>query len=257
VAILGHQKGNSTRENLRCNFGSAHPEGYRKAARLMRQAEKFAFPLLCFIDTPGASPNMAAEERGQAQAIAESLLIMAGLATPIVAVVIGEGGSGGALAIGVADRLIMLENAVYSVASPEPSAAILWHDAAQAPDAAEAMRITAADVHAMGIADEVVPEAPGGAQLNPQQAIRDVGEVLRRHLHEVTQIPLPDLLRRRYDKFRHIGIVVPERRDDIYNVSTTGDASTHPEFLEVWHGKDLSHNQTVHCDLDHLTSMSS
>lgn len=207
VALLGHQKGSNTKENIRHNFGSPHPEGYRKALRLMRHAEKFGFPLLCFVDTPGASPNMESEERGQGWAIAENLLVMADLRVPIVTTVIGEGGSGGALAIGVADRLLMLEHAIYSVASPEASAAILWRDASKAPDAAKAMKITAADLRDLGIADEVIPEVSGGAHLDPARTIADVGAVLRQHLCDLLQLSTEDLLQRRYEKYRTIGVV--------------------------------------------------
>ena len=207
VALLGHQKGSNTKENIRHNFGSPHPEGYRKALRVMRHAEKFGFPLLCFIDTPGASPNMESEERGQGWAIAENLLAMADLEVPIIATVIGEGGSGGALAIGVADRLIMLEHAIYSVASPEGSAAILFRDASKAPDAARAMKITAADLQGLGIVDEVVPEVAGGAHLDVPRTVADVGEVLRRHLRDLLELPIRELLHRRYQKYRNIGVV--------------------------------------------------
>ncbi len=205
VALLGHQKGSNTKENIKHNFGSPHPEGYRKALRVMRHAEKFGFPLLCFIDTPGASPNMESEERGQGWAISENLLVMADLRIPIVATVIGEGGSGGALAIGVADRLLMLEHAIYSVASPEASAAILWRDSSKAPDAARAMKITAADLHQLGIADEIVSEVAGGAHIDAPRTIADVGEAIRRHLHELLAFSTDHLLRRRYDKYRAIG----------------------------------------------------
>ena len=207
VALLGHQKGSNTKENIRHNFGSPHPEGYRKALRVMRHAEKFGFPLLCFIDTPGASPNMESEERGQGWAIAENLLAMADLDVPIIATVIGEGGSGGALAIGVADRLIMLEHAIYSVASPEGSAAILFRDASKAPEAARAMKITAADLQGLGIVDEVVPEVAGGAHLDVPRTIADVGNVLQRHLRDLLELPIRELLHRRYQKYRNIGVV--------------------------------------------------
>lgn len=207
VAVLGHQKGSNTKENLRHNFGSPRPEGYRKALRLMRHAEKFGFPLLCFIDTPGASPDMQSEERGQGQAIAENLMAMASLPVPIVAIVIGEGGSGGALAIGVADRLIMLEHAIYSVASPEASAAILWRDASKAADAARAMKITAADLRDLGVADEVVPEAAGGAHLDAPQTLVNVGEAICRHLGDLVHLPPEELLRYRYEKYRALGVV--------------------------------------------------
>lgn len=211
VLILGHQKGTNTRENLDRNFGMVRPEGYRKAERLMRHAAKFAIPIVTFIDTPGAEPGIGSEERGQATAIAESLLTMAGLPVPIVAVVIGEGGSGGALAIGVADRILMLENAVYAVASPEACAAILWKDAAKAPEAAETMRITAADLAGFGIIDEVVPEHVP-AHEHPRGAILAVGEAIRRHLDDLTSsYPATDpaaldrLVDARYAKFRRIG----------------------------------------------------
>jgi acetyl-CoA carboxylase carboxyl transferase subunit alpha len=206
VAVLGHQKGSNTKENIRHRFGSPQPEGYRKALRIMRHAEKFKFPILSFIDTPGASPNMESEERGQGWAIAENLLVMADLRVPIIATVIGEGGSGGALAVGIADRLIMLEHAIYSVASPEASAAILWRDASKAPDAAAAMKITAADLQDLGIADEVVQEVPGGAHLDAPQTVADVGAVIRRHLDELVGLSAPELLNRRYEKYRAIGV---------------------------------------------------
>lgn len=211
VMVLGHQKGNDTKENLARNFGMARPEGYRKAERLMRQAEKFGFPLVTFIDTPGAEPGIGSEERGQATAIAESLLAMADLATPSVAVVIGEGGSGGALAIGVADRILMLENAVYAVASPEACAAILWKDAGRAPEAAETMRVTAADLAGFGIVDEVIPEAVP-AHENPRAAIRAAGAAISRHLDDLlSTYPRADataldaLRRARHERFRRIG----------------------------------------------------
>lgn len=206
VMLLGHQKGTNTKENLRHNFGSPHPEGYRKALRIMQQAEKFGFPLLSFIDTPGASPNMESEERGQGWAIAENLMAMADLKTPVIATVIGEGGSGGALAIGVADRLLMLEHSIYSVASPEASAAILWHDASKAPEAAKAMKITAADLLRLGVADEILPEAEGGAHLDAARTIADVGAAIRRHLNDLLKQPIPELLQQRYGKYRSIGL---------------------------------------------------
>ena len=211
VLVLGHQKGTNTRENLHYNFGMVRPEGYHKADRLMRHAEKFGIPIVSFIDTSGAEPGIGAEERGQATAIAESLLTMAGLRTPIVAVVIGEGGSGGAIAIGVADRLMMLENAVYSVVSPEGCAAILWKDSAKAPEAAATMRMTAADLLRFGIIDEVIPE-PVPAHENPRETIAAVGEAINRHLDElITTYPanisdgMTRLLDSRYARFRNIG----------------------------------------------------
>lgn len=212
VLVLGHQKGTDTRENLVRNFGMARPEGYRKAERLLRHAEKFGIPVVTFIDTPGAEPGIGSEERGQATAIAESLLTMANLTVPSVAIVIGEGGSGGALAIGVADRILMLENAVYAVASPEACAAILWKDTAKAPEAAETMRITAADLKRFEIVDEVIPErVPAHEQ--PRETIVAVGDALARHLGSLsaTFAPTdPDRARRlldaRYAKFRRIGV---------------------------------------------------
>ena len=207
VALVGHQKGSNTKENIYHNFGSPRPEGYRKALRLMHLAQKFGFPLLCFIDTPGASPNMESEERGQGQAIAENLVAMADLRVPIIATVIGEGGSGGALAIGVADRLLMLEHAIYSVASPEGSAAILWRDASKAPEAARAMKITSTDLRELGVADEIVPEIAGGAHLDAPRTIADVGTVVRQHLADLLALPTAELLRRRYEKYRVIGVV--------------------------------------------------
>jgi len=211
VMIIGHQKGNDTRENIVRNFGMARPEGYRKAERLMRHAEKFGFPLVTFIDTPGAEPGIGSEERGQATAIAESLLAMADLGVPSVAIVIGEGGSGGALAIGVADRILMLENAIYAVASPEACAAILWKDSGRAAEAAETMRITATDLARFGIVDEIIVEAVP-AHEGPKEAIRATGDALTRHLRELMlEYPHDDpsaiarLRAARYDRFRRIG----------------------------------------------------
>lgn len=205
VMLIGQQKGSDTRENMRRNFGMAHPEGYRKAMRLMRHAEKFGLPLICLVDTPAASPNQASEERGQGNAIAESILTMTNLRTPIVAAVIGEAGSGGALAISVADRILMQENAYYSVASPEAAASILWRDAAKAPEAASALKITAADLHGFGIIDEILPEPAGGAHTDPAAAIATVGERLHAHLDELCSLDIERLLQRRYAKYRAIG----------------------------------------------------
>lgn len=211
VMVIGHQKGRDTKENIDRNFGMARPEGYRKAQRLMRHAEKFSFPLVTFIDTPGAEPGIGSEERGQATAIAESLLAMSELNVPTVAVVIGEGGSGGALAIGVADRILMLENAIYAVASPEACAAILWKDTGRAAEAAETMRITAADLTGFGIVDEVIFE-PAPAHEEPAAAIHATGEALRRNLCDLIAAHPPgnpaatDRLRAaRYDRFRRMG----------------------------------------------------
>ncbi len=205
VVVIGHQKGSDTRENMRRNFGMPLPEGYRKAQRLMRHAEKFALPLLCFVDTPGANPNKESEERGQANAIAESIQVMTTLRTPVVATVIGEGGSGGALAISVGDRILMQENAIYSVASPEAAAAILWHDAARAPDASRALKLTAQDLFQLAIVDEVIAEPPGGAHGDPQAAITMVGKRIAAHLEQICALDLTDLLQQRYAKYRRIG----------------------------------------------------
>ncbi|MBM7843102.1 acetyl-CoA carboxylase carboxyltransferase subunit alpha [Herpetosiphon giganteus] len=205
VAIIGHQKGSDTKENVRRNFGSPHPEGYRKALRVMEHAKKFNMPILTLIDTAGAHPSMAAEERGQAEAIARNLLVMADLPVPIIATVIGEGGSGGALAIGVADRLLMLEHAVYSVASPEASAAILWRDSSKASEAAKAMKITAQDLHSFGIADLIIPEPEGGAHMDVAAIVHAVGNALREQLSTLSTLTLDQLLDQRYAKYRAIG----------------------------------------------------
>jgi acetyl-CoA carboxylase carboxyl transferase subunit alpha len=207
VVVIGHQKGSNTKENIAHNFGSPRPEGYRKALRLMQHAEKFGFPVLAFIDTPGADPSMASEERGIGEAIAENLIQMASLKVPVISTVIGEGGSGGALAIGVADQLLMLQYAIYSVASPEASAAILWRDASKAPDAARAMKITAADLYELRIVDEIVPEPNGGAHLDSVATIAAVGSAIQQHLAELQSQPVEALLKARYDKYRAIGVV--------------------------------------------------
>jgi acetyl-CoA carboxylase carboxyl transferase subunit alpha len=211
VMAIGHQKGESTRENIERNFGMPRPEGYRKALRLMRQAEKFGMPVITFIDTPGADPGLASEENGQAFAIAANIFAMADLAVPIVAVVIGEGGSGGALAIGVADRVLMLENAVYSVASPEASASIIWKDATRAPDAAAAMRVNADDLLGFGLIDEVIPE-PVPAHEDPHATIVATGDAIERHLSELEELWRRGaageraLLEARYAKYRAMGV---------------------------------------------------
>ena len=205
VAIVGHQKGRNTKENLRRNFGMARPEGYRKALRIMKLANDFKMPILSFIDTPGAYPGIDAEERGQAEAIARNILEMARLEVPIVAIVTGEGGSGGALAVGVANRVLMLENSVYSVISPEGCAAILWRDRAEGPRAAEALRITAQDCLDLGVIDEIVPEPFGGAHRHKDLVLSRVGETLERHLDELGRLSGPELRSARYDRFRTMG----------------------------------------------------
>lgn len=205
ITVVGHQKGRDTKENIFRRFGMPEPEGYRKALRLMKQAEKFGRPVICFIDTPGAYPGMAAEERGQSEAIARNLLEMAGLETPVICIVTGEGGSGGALALGVGDRIYMLEHAVYSVISPEGAAALLWKDATQAQRAAETMKITAQDLYAFGIADGIVEEPMGGAHKDPAATIKSVQEQLLSAVRELLLKPTSDLLESRYQKFKAIG----------------------------------------------------
>jgi acetyl-CoA carboxylase carboxyl transferase subunit alpha len=205
VVVVGHQKGRDTREKIARNFGMPHPEGYRKALRLMQLAEKFAKPVVTFIDTPGAYPGTAAEERGQAEAIARNLRAMAGLATPIVTVVTGEGGSGGALAIGMGNRVLMLEYAVYSVISPEGCAAILWGEAARAAEAAESMRITAPDLLRLGVIDRIVREPVGGAHRDWEAAAAEVRAALRQTLAELRARPTGLLVQERGEKFRRMG----------------------------------------------------
>jgi acetyl-CoA carboxylase carboxyl transferase subunit alpha len=205
VLVLGQQKGRNTNENVRRNFAMPRPEGYRKAKRLMELAGRYRLPIVSFIDTPGAHPGLGAEERGQAEAIARNLETMAGLPVPVIAVVIGEGGSGGALAIGVANRLLMLQYATYSVISPEGCASILWKDGAQAPRAAEVLRLCADDILRLGVADEVVAEPAGGAHRKPKQAFDTVGEAVRRHLAQLREMDVRTLVEQRYQKYRQIG----------------------------------------------------
>jgi acetyl-CoA carboxylase carboxyl transferase subunit alpha len=207
IAVIGQQKGRDIKENLRRNFGCAHPEGYRKALRIMQLADNFSLPVVIFIDTPGAYPGVGAEERGQAQAIALNLREMANIATPILAIVIGEGGSGGALGVGIADRICVLENAYYSVISPEGCAAILWKNSAKAPDAAEVLKLTAQDLLKLGIIDEVVPEPIGGAHHDPQKMGQIIKETIKRNLEELRAIHKEELLRSRYKKYRDMGVL--------------------------------------------------
>jgi acetyl-CoA carboxylase carboxyl transferase subunit alpha len=206
VAVLGHQKGRDTAEKLRRNFGMPRPEGYRKARRIMRLAARFGKAVVCFVDTPGAYPGIDAEERGQAEAIAANLLEMAQLPVPIIVVVTGEGGSGGALALGVGDRILMLEHAVYSVISPEGCAAILWKDQARAEDAAQALRLTAQDLKSLGIADEVLEEPPGGAHMDPTAMAETVGAAIRRNLKQLRRGKPDALINRRFKKYRAMGV---------------------------------------------------
>lgn len=203
--VIGQQKGRDTKENLLRNFGSPHPEGYRKALRLMRMAEKFKLPLVSLIDTPGAYPGIGAEERHIAESIAVNLREMMLLRTPIVAVVIGEGGSGGALGIGVADRVLMLENAYYSVISPEGCAAILWKHRKHAPEASEALKLNASELLKLDIIDEVVPEPTGGAHRDPDLAAQTLKEAIASSLRSLSKVPAEKLLQTRYDKFRKMG----------------------------------------------------
>lgn len=206
ITVIGHQRGKDTKENVRRNFGMPHPEGYRKALRLMKQAEKFNRPIICFIDTKGAYPGKAAEERGQSEAIARNLVEMAGLKVPVISIVIGEGGSGGALALGVANHIHMLENSTYSVISPEGAASILWKDPKLAKQAAEAMKITAPDLKEMNIIDEIIPEVLGGAHRDANQQAIEIRDVLRRSLKKLCELSSEALIDARYEKFRNIGV---------------------------------------------------
>ena len=205
VMFIGHQKGRDTKERVRRNYGMPKPEGYRKAQRLMRMAEKFSLPVVTFIDTPGAYPGVGAEERGQSEAIASSLYLMAGLKTPLICVVIGEGGSGGALAIGVGDRLLMLQYSIYSVISPEGCASILWKSAEKAEDAAEAMRITASQLNEFGLVDEVLEEPLGGAHRNPKEAAEVIRNALLRSLDELDALSTEQLLEQRQRRLASFG----------------------------------------------------
>ncbi len=205
LIVMGHQKGRDTKENLERNFGSAHPEGYRKAMRVMNMAEKFALPVVVFIDTPGAYPGIGAEERGQAEAIAYNLREMAGLKTSIIVFVIGEGGSGGALGIGVGDRIYVLENAYYSVISPEGCAAILWKERNKSPDAAASLKLTAKDLLEMNIIDGIIKEPLGGAHRNPQETADAIKKTIKKDLASLKNIPREKLIDSRYAKIRAVG----------------------------------------------------
>jgi acetyl-CoA carboxylase carboxyl transferase subunit alpha len=205
VLLVGHRKGRDVKEKVACHFGSAHPEGYRKAMLKMRLVERFGLPVVSLVDTPGAYPGIGAEERGQAWAIAENIQDMTGLRVPIVVAVIGEGGSGGALGIGVGDRVLMLENAYYSVISPEGCAAILWKSGEQAPEAATQLKLTAADLERLGIVDEVVAEPLGGAHRNPERAAMSLKQAIVRALTDLEGVPTDALLSARYEKYRRIG----------------------------------------------------
>jgi acetyl-CoA carboxylase carboxyl transferase subunit alpha len=208
VCVIGHQKGRDTKEKIARNFGMSRPEGYRKALRLMKLAEKFQIPIITLVDTPGAYPGIDAEERGQAEAIARNLREMASLEVPIITVVIGEGGSGGALGIAVANKVLMLQYSIYSVISPEGCASILWKDASKAEDAARALKFTGPSLKEFGIIDEIIPEPIGGAHANPKAAIDKTGECVSKQLKKLSRLKPEELQEQRYKKFRHIGKVI-------------------------------------------------
>ncbi|AAU24574.1 acetyl-CoA carboxylase carboxyl transferase subunit alpha [Bacillus sp. GM2] len=212
VTVIGQQRGKDTKENIRRNFGMPHPEGYRKALRLMKQADKFNRPIICFIDTKGAYPGKAAEERGQSEAIAKNLFEMAGLSVPVISIVIGEGGSGGALALGVANRLLMLENSTYSVISPEGAAAILWKDSGLAKKAAETMKITAPDLKELDIIDHVIKEVRGGAHRDVEQQAAYIDEALKGELKSLLKLDKNELIQQRYNKYKSIGKISTENQ---------------------------------------------
>jgi acetyl-CoA carboxylase carboxyl transferase subunit alpha len=204
--VVGQQKGRSTKEKIRRNFGSPHPEGYRKALRIMKLGAKFGIPIVTFVDTPGAFPGKGAEERGQAEAIARNIKEMASLSVPILTLVIGEGGSGGALAIAVADRILIMENAIYSVISPEGCASILWRDAARSPQAAEALKLTAKDLFELGVVDGIIPEPPGGAHRRKEEAAELVAKEIENFLEKMSGYDRERLIQRRKEKFYKMGI---------------------------------------------------
>lgn len=208
VTVIGHSKGKETKANIARNFGMPHPEGYRKALRLMHQAEKFDRPVICLIDTPGAYCGTGAEERGQAEAIAKNLMEMSNLRVPVIAVVIGEGGSGGALALGVGDQVMMLEHSVYSVLSPEGFSAILWKDASRAAEAATVMKMTAQNLQELGVVDRIIPEPLGGAHRDPEGMAKTLQKVLEETLQQLQQVPTEELINMRYQKFRSIGTYI-------------------------------------------------
>ncbi len=210
LAILGHQKGRDTKENIYRNFGMAHPEGYRKALRLMKTASSFGVPIVTFVDTPGAYPGLGAEERGQSEALARNILEMAHLPVPVVSVVIGEGGSGGALALAVGDVVLMMENSIYSVITPEGCAAILWKDASKAEQAAEALKLTAPDLLELKVIDEIIPEPLGGAHRDPDGAAQRLQEAVLRHVRALIGLPKQELLDRRLEKYLRMGVYLEE-----------------------------------------------
>ena len=229
VALIGHQKGKSTKEKVSCYFGCAHPEGYRKALRVMRLAEKFGIPVVTLIDTPGAYPGIGAEERGQAQIIAVNLMEMARLRTPLINVVIGEGGSGGALGIGVGDRLAILQHAYYSVISPEGCAAILWKSGENAAEAAEALKLTAKSLLDLGIADDIIPEPLGGAHRDPKKTADSVKKQILKYLARLAKLPTTKLLDQRYQKLRSVGRVLEGEAADRAVASAIAPPMTNPD----------------------------
>lgn len=224
ITVVGHQKGKDTKDNIARNFGTPHPEGFRKALRLMEQANKFGRPIISFMDTKGAYPGGAAEERGQAEAIARNLRQMAGFRVPIICVVIGEGGSGGALALGLGNRVLMLEHAIYSVSSPEAAASIMYKDASKSLQAAALMKITAKDILEQGAIDEIVPETRGGAHRDPQQQAKLLKDALWRHLQDIVKLNEEDRIEQRYEKFRNIGKVGFIARNDAATVESSEKA---------------------------------
>jgi acetyl-CoA carboxylase carboxyl transferase subunit alpha len=206
VVVIGHQKGRDTKENIARNFGCAHPEGYRKAMRVMKLAERFNLPVVCLIDTPGAYPGIGAEERGQAQAIAENIRDMFSLKVPILVAVIGEGGSGGALGIGIGDRVLIMEYAYYSVISPEGCAAILWKDASKREEAARVLKLTASDLLSLGVVEGIIAEAEGGAHRGPEYSAQNLKAAINKNLDELSRLSLEELLSQRYQRYRKIGV---------------------------------------------------
>ena len=205
VMLMGNQKGRDTKERIECSFGMAHPEGFRKAMRLMQQAEKFDIPIVTLIDIAGAALDLGAEERGQSQAIGENLLVMSQLGVPLLAVIIGEGGSGGALALGMGNRVVMLEYSIYTVASPEAAASIIWRDTVYAPQTAESMKVTARDLYQLGLVDDLIPEPLGGAHRNHEEAARNLKAAILKHLDALAPLEPEQLRQQRFEKFRAVG----------------------------------------------------
>lgn len=230
VVFVGHQKGRGTKENVKRNFGMPRPEGYRKALRLMSLAERFKLPIVTFIDTPGAYPGIDAEERGQSEAIAKNIMVMFKLGVPIISVVVGEGGSGGALAIGVGNRVLMLQYSTYSVISPEGCASILWKDGSQADRAAAALGVTAEHAKKLGVVDEIIPEPLGGAHWKPKEAILTLGNTLEKHLLELGQMTSEQLKKHRHQKFAAMGRV--EEREPVSPFRT--DVAPNPDWIQSW-----------------------